>query len=268
MGLRLAVNKAGVLGISWGDYDDGMYFAVSRDGGKSFSAAIQIAHYSRPSSTAYYSRFLDALPLNEYSRRLSGQVKNLSLLKLRSLSGGLGIAMRIDLVGYSDASDLVADADGFFHAFWSQPGMEGQALWTRMVAVSPNATPDTASITLPASDMNDTCAKTGTPPLTFLTNNPRHDPILLHHWKDISSVLGLRLSKLTYDAGTHNVALDVQFINRGKQPLRGSLVMMATDIHSDFGIPQPLGAIRTFRGGATWDVGAAIPALRCVTWQK
>ncbi|HEY5257346.1 MAG TPA: hypothetical protein VIJ12_03115 [Candidatus Baltobacteraceae bacterium] len=259
IGLHLTVNGSGVLGASWIDEGQGDYFAASLDGGKTFTPGVEVARYPLESSTAYYSKFLQAVAIDEYSAAVQGFLKkSTSLLKLASLPG-LGISLRVDLLGYADASDLVADANGGFHAFWAQPGIEGQALWTRGIVVQPGATVAAPVISRPAANASARCEAPKLPiAISYPRPNAGRDTTLLNGWKDMSSSLALELSNLEYSPATHDVALDVRIINRGVKPLRGSLAMTASDIHSDFGNPEPLDAERTFRNGATWFVSPVV----------
>jgi len=254
-GLRVAVDNAGALGVSWVQYGQGMYFAVSHDGGRTFSRSTEVARYPHTWSPTDYARYLQAVPIDEYSGALAGfEKKDSAIAKLQDVSG-IGIAVRVDLLNYADASDLVADAAGRFHAFWSQPGGAGQALWTRTISVGLGKSQGKAEIGQPAVVPSTEC--TGAPKLVFPRANPGRDPSLAHGWRDASRQIGLRLSNLDYNAATQDVALDVRFINLGKRPLRGDVMMTADDIHSDLGRPEPLDAQQTFPGGATWDVSRA-----------
>ncbi len=134
---HIAVNRDGVVGMSW--VEDGMcwFFAASRDGGHTFLPRVPLNVCPRDD--------LSAFRINEHLATLAGVVP-LNGASIDPTRTGFTIAAGPG----GGAAGIAAGADGAFHPIWSIEGTDSE-LWTTRVEVrpvnSPPVAPSNSSIT-------------------------------------------------------------------------------------------------------------------------
>ena len=120
----IAVNKDGVVGVSWFDTRDAMegfqfdeYFTASLDGGASFLPPVRVSSApSRPHGAG-----------NSYFAPLAGKYKESSYLQLTSAASRWP--------GGGDYMGLAADREGVFHPFWADARSGTFQIYTASVNV-------------------------------------------------------------------------------------------------------------------------------------
>ncbi len=123
----VAVNKDGVVGISWVERQGRCpYFAASLNGGDVFSANVPLVTCSPRHSTdlGWYGHYLFTWPESEANER--GAQRDESRL-------GLRIQMRVQSL---TPTSMVADDYGDFHPMWLAMRQGGSQLWTTAVRVT------------------------------------------------------------------------------------------------------------------------------------
>jgi len=137
-GVRIAVNRLGMLGILWSQRSAQVQFATSIDGGQTFQPNQLVAKQE-----AGPIAVTDAVPWNEWEL-----AEFLAFQQGRPLdpfvdNSHLGLSVRMEeSSGVSDIA-LTADAQNTFHAFWAGADTDGShVLLTRTIEVT-SSTPGT-----------------------------------------------------------------------------------------------------------------------------
>ena len=129
---EVAVNKAGVVGVSWydrrdsvNDYDWTVRFAASFDGGRTFTPSVKV------SESPFLHKWTSSFPVSlisfgggNFHAELRSGVLQLAVLPDRAFFSG------------GDTAGLVADADGVFHALWIDNRTGTAQVWTAPIHVS------------------------------------------------------------------------------------------------------------------------------------
>jgi len=121
----IAVNQQGVVGIEWFSGLGCPLFAISTDGGRSIGdsrplGACRGEDNSPSSITPYMKIYNDRSPLDLHSEDLSVPIPGFT----------------IHITGATLASvTIAADAQGRFHAFWSEPGLDGTRILTATIRI-------------------------------------------------------------------------------------------------------------------------------------
>lgn len=194
--VALAVNKDGVLGLSWLDtrnhpgtenYD--AYFSASLDGGETLLPPVRLSsETSNPLGAGNLHPSPGSWPDHQRTIRLS-----LTNALSRYPHGG-------------DYADLAAGADGAFHPIWPDARTGTFQAWTARVAVERGpAAPKASGTASPA------------PPV------------------DLKEHVELLIDPATYDVGTKELRLPVRIRNRSGQPVRGPLQVRVKTFGSGMG---------------------------------
>ena len=119
----VAVNKDGVVGVSWydrrhstNDADYEVRFAASFDGGQTFTNSVLVSE--KP---------------NVFDKGESWSLKGLALLD--KTSAARLIVVRDEYVASGDTADLIADPAGIFHSVWIDNRTGVRQVWTAAIAV-------------------------------------------------------------------------------------------------------------------------------------
>jgi hypothetical protein len=129
----VAVNRAGVVGVSWYDRRDSannrdwwVRFAASCDGGKSFLPSIKV------SESAFTHEPTKARPI-DFSSAGGGDYES----PYNTL--GLQVHPTRAYYGGGDTAGLAADADGIFHGLWIDNRTGFAQVWTAPITVNESA---------------------------------------------------------------------------------------------------------------------------------
>ena len=222
----LAVNKDGVLGLSWLDtrnhpgtdrYD--AYFSASLDGGETFLPPVRISSET--------SNPLGAGNMRPWSASWPGS------------RGKIRVSFTTALSRYANGGEyagLAADADGAFHALWPDSRTGTFQAWTTKVRVERD----------PASSGKAKAASSA-PPI------------------DLKEHVDLLVDPATYDAATQELRLPVRIRNRSEKTIRGPLQVRVKTFDSGMGnvlkqdTPSILNAANGQSGtGAVFDYSQAL----------
>ncbi len=221
----VAVNKDGVVGVSWYDRRDNATndvdywprFAVSFDGGESFSPSVRVSEQPR------------VLGKNEEWVAHSDHAAD-SVLKLKADPLGVGFKVtREEWEWGGHTAGLAATADGAFHPLWIDNRTGMHQMWTAPVTV------------------------TG-----MVSENGSAD---LANMKDISGQCVLQIADLSYNRQQSLMVAKVQIRNVSKETISGSLKLRATELSSPVGKLQVANADNHLSSvGAVWDFSGAMPS--------
>jgi hypothetical protein len=246
--VRVATAPNGALGIAWIENRAIVRFSISRDGGRTFAAPVTLAQ----SDTSVLVPS-EAVTWNDYWLQAELDVeagkRNPQGLWARTL--GLGVVMARNTV--SDIS-LVADRDGRFHAFWIPPRGSAHALVTRTVAGG--AREYAASL---RGGNGASCASPSVAAAVHAATPHAISPPRIAGTRDVTASVSVTPIRYGYDAATHTVHADVEFVNTGPATLRAPLVVVAIDPHSDVGRARVVGAHGRFAGFPSWNITSLVP---------
>jgi hypothetical protein len=251
-GVRIAVNREGVLGVLWVQNAQEVLFTSSADGGRTFRSGEVIARHDTGKQPVG-----SAIPYNEWL--LAGEFAVYREGKPYEPfidTSHLGLSMRMSKrAGIGDFA-LTADAKNTFHALWAELGTdENHALLTRTIDVAPGAPGINAVLTnTPATQ---SCAE-GVEPLRRTSPSPP-PPVDIPGQQDVTGSFNLRIEHIHYTVESHLVTAKVVLMNKGDSVLRGPLSFFGVGVHSDYGVPTALNAAGTKQGQPFWDVYSALP---------
>lgn len=220
----VAVNRNGVVGVSWYDRRDsadnvgGWYarFAASWDGGETFSPSVRV------SEAAQQFRDGQPIPIMAYS---SGGGHH----RPRARGGNIRMEIGpqyIDYLAGADTGGLAADGDGTFHPIWIDNRTGVGQLWTSDVHVEGSA------------------AVNGSAELAALP--------------DLTQSVAIEFSNTAYDPKSRVVSLDAALTNTSDKPLAGPFRVRVISLASGSAVPVILDAENRLPGaGALWDFAAA-----------
>lgn len=215
----VAVNNAGVVGVSWYDRRDNpdnhgwwVRFSASLDGGETFLPSVRV------SSAPYAPTPTDHVAVTTL-------INGGGVLAPRTPGGLLRTSVSPAPVGYYNGGDtggIAAAADGVFHTFWIDNRTGVQQLWTAPVTVHGKAALNGAS-DLAALD-------------------------------DVTSLIALEVSRTQYDPSTQTTTLTVALTNTSQQTVTGPLKVRVISLTSTSGVPRVVGADNgEVSAGAVWD---------------
>lgn len=220
----IAVNTKGVVGVSWYDRreaaDDrrqaALRFTASLDGGVSFLPSVRVTDHG-PLSDPHPRLYLNAFAGGGGSRS-------------ESRRGG-AIWTMFYPEGYLDPGDtreMVASADGAFHAFWYDTRTGGSKLYTARIEVEGQA------------------ARNGSPELADLD--------------DVSELATIDYVNTRYDAASGVFTVDAMLANTSRVAISGPFKLRTTGLWSSLGPPAIANASNGKTGpGAVWDLTDSIP---------
>jgi hypothetical protein len=254
--LALAVNSQGIVGLTWLANYSKVYFADSRDGGKTFGDATLVAQIDPGAAreTTVEAITWDDYWLDAILSTMAGK-PNPQTAWLKTL--GLGVVMQPSIM-YDIA--LAADPAGAFHAFWIAPWQNARRVWTRTITVNTNAgqialkSPEKSQVWLACKSLNTA----GVHPALPSRSNPVHVP---SGFADVTQSIALDPIRYHYSPVNHEVTIDTVVTNNGHATLRAPLTLVGIGLHSDFGASSSaLNATSRIDGQPAWDISSAIPA--------
>jgi len=119
--VHVAVNREGVLGLSWVEDNLCWRFAASLDGGLTFAPSVPLNPCPRRQQAAF-----------EIAEHLTTVPMVVPVSQMNPDTAEKGFTIRVEAGG--GAYGLTADAGGVFHPLWSLAGTDG-GLWTTRVIV-------------------------------------------------------------------------------------------------------------------------------------
>ncbi len=225
----VAVNRAGVVGVSWYDRRESFdnvggwraRFAASLDGGETFTPSVRV---SEALSTSHRGQ---ALPMMAHSTGGGHR---------RPKARGGNIRMEIgpqwiDYLAAADTGGIAADGDGVFHPLWVDDRTGVPQLWSAAVRVEGSAFVN------------------GAPELASLS--------------DVTQQVTLDFDNTAYDPKTGVVTLDLTITNTSKDEISAPLELRVLELDSGSAVPEILDASNRMTGaGAVWDFTAEVPGGR------
>lgn len=199
----VAVNREGVVGVSWMDrrdsaHDLGYYerFTASFDGGETFLPSVRVA-----TSPAEFYRGSNIV-LDGAS---SGGGSIDSYLRYQPLRVTIGYDSRFSFIG-GDTEGLVADSDGVFHALWVDNRTGIPQVWTAPITVDGRAVLNGSSE--------------------------------LEHERNVTNDVTLECANARFDRTTADVSVDAYLVNTSKAPLEGPVQARLMTLTSKMGVPR------------------------------
>jgi hypothetical protein len=225
----VAVNPAGVVGVSWNDRRDAAdsgrqwtaRFAASLDGGETFTPSVAL---SPPETSSAKS---DYVPIMAYSmggghHRPKGRGGNIHL--------EIG-PQWIDYLSAADTAGMAAGADGAFHPLWVDSRTGIPQLFTAAVRVEGEARVN------------------GSAELAGL--------------KDLTQSIAVEFANTDYDPKTRTVSLDVSLTNTSQKAIAAPLELRVISVASPVAVASILDSSNGLPGaGAVWDFSGELPGGR------
>lgn len=244
----VAVNKDGVVGVTWydrredpSDRRDRLRFSASLDGGESWSPSVPVSE--RPNVVSRPPRYPASASTSGGGRRRSAARTSTITTTVRP--GPRLYAGWNDVHG--DYAGIAVGADGRFHAFWIDNRTGVAQLYTAAVSVSARPEADAGA------------------PRGGLEN--------------VTPLLELQYTSSVYDAASKTLSLEYRLLNTSSDTIAPPVRIRITTLDSDLGAPTitrgeasgaPLGArraaagvradVRPTMGSAIIDLSEAIPA--------
>jgi len=206
----VAVNSAGVVGVSWYDRRDHpdnfgwtVRFAASYDGGETFLPSVAVsAAGSNPLKSPKFS--LEVM--------VSGGAKKSEWVKGSTIRAGMSPGTFFYNGG--DTAGMAADAAGGFHPFWIDNSTGTAQLWTTTISVDGSAIAN------------------GSPQLAGL--------------EDLSGSLTLSITNAEFDRDRKTITADVAVENNSMERVRGPFKVRVLTLRSAIGTPE----LTTATGGS------------------
>jgi hypothetical protein len=201
----LAVNKDGVVGITWYDRREAKdnlgwrtRFAASVDGGETFSASVPVAEgMATVDSIRELELFTSSYSYYQYTQPRTSPIEGALRLARSPFEGG-------------DYTGLMADAKGVFHALWSDNRTGVLQVWTAPITISGRA----------------------------YTNGSAE----LAAFADVSRSVAIDLERAVYDPKTGIASAELLVTNLSNDTLRGAMKVRILGLTSDLGDPLVLDA--------------------------
>jgi hypothetical protein len=225
----VAVNRAGVVGVSWYDRRESAdnvggwraRFAASLDGGETFSPSVRV---SEALSTSHAGQ---TLPIMAHS---TGGGHNRPKGRGGNIRFELG-PQWIDYLAAADTGGMAADGEGVFHPVWVDDRTGVPQIWTAAVGVAGEA------------------ALNGSAELAALA--------------DVTQRISVQFDETAYDVKSAVASLDVTLKNTSKEELRAPLKLRVLQIDSSSAVPEILDSENRVGGaGALWDFTPNLPGGR------
>lgn len=225
----VAVNKDGVVGVSWSDRRDAAEpgrqwtarFAASLDGGETFTPSVPLS----PPETATVKS--DYMPIMAYS--MGGGHH-----RPKARGGNLHLEIGpqwIDYLSAADTAGMAAGADGAFHPLWVDSRTGVPQLFTSAVRVEGEASV--------------------------------HGSADLAALKDLTQSLAVDFANTDYDPKTRTVSLDASLTNTSDKPIAAPLKLRVVSLASSVGVVSILDSSNGAAGsGAVWDFSNELPGGR------
>jgi hypothetical protein len=220
---KVAVSDSGAVAVSWIENSIKVRIATSADGGATFSAPWTVfEQIDDPRADLHLG---DTVPFDEFflAEIIATEQNKPDAQYVRYPA--LGLSVRARASGFLADSGLTSAGERF-DAFWSAPEKgRGDSLWMRSVATVPGASDGTLAPERCTSDKHIRYAAWPQPPMSL----PRG------LGADISHSFGLDPLRTSFDQSSHTVTVTLRLNDHRKLGLRKPLLLVATDLHSDFG---------------------------------
>jgi len=220
----VAVNKAGVVAVTWYDRRDnpdglGWYVRLraSLDGGDTWLPSIRV---SEKPNTFSHKLFTFANAPGQY-----GYTSDEKDTVERPIHVTVGLQLRQFYAG--DYAGLAADASGTFHALWIDDRTGLAQIWSAPIVVLGKA------------------IRNGDAALAALT--------------DVSGEVQLKIVSSKYDRESNAVLLGIRLQNSSRESIRGPVKLRLVNVSSTIGNPSAANADNELtRPGAVWDFSSLL----------
>ena len=239
----IAVNRDGVVGISWYDRRDfpdqsgwAVRFRASVDGGETWLPSVAVSEHPNVISTSSpFPIEINTDPtgtLPPSPAAMAGPIDGDN-----AASGGARVApIRMSIsaspwvMNGGDTAGIAADANGVFHPVWEDNRTGVAQVWTAAVVVHGRAT------------------RNGAPELATLADISRQVELDVH------------LSQAFYDQQANTVTVMAQVRNKSQGTLRGPVKVRVIALRSELAVPKIVNADNGAGGpGAVWDFTSFLP---------
>jgi len=222
----VAVNKAGVVAVTWYDRRDnpdglGWYVRVraSLDGGDSWLSSVRVSE--KPNTF----QKLQKLFTFTYSPRSTHKLNDENKKAANSTHVKVGLQGRQFYAG--DYAGLAADASGTFHAWWIDNRTSLAQIWSAPIVVDGKAI--------------------------------RNGDVTLSKLKDVSGDVNLKVVSTNYDRASNTVTLGVRLQNGSKQVIQGPVKLRLLNMSSAIGSPVAANADNHLaQPGTVWDFSSLL----------
>lgn len=251
---EVAVNRNGVVGVLWYERFDPSHpldfrprFAVSLDGGASFTASVPV------SDAAFVHAAHKSVPIGITS---FGGGSILTSLAGPIIQIGAGVNRFFENGG--DTAGLVADANGVFHSMWVDNRTGVAQMWTAPVRVNGVAArrgglaeSTVSAAAMPADSkavLRDTTERLGS-------------------LEDVTAAVMMQVGDVHLDPATKTLSGTAYLLNTSEKPITGPLVTRVMSV--DLAGAEVLNADNRQPGvGATWDFTASLRANRLAPGER
>jgi len=229
----VAVNHAGVIGVSWYDRRNSpdnlgwwVKFAASLDGGETFLPSVRVSEapfdYSLEKSFVIWASTTGGGNPSEY-------------LRGGALRAEIGVHHFNNKGG--DTGGMASDAVGVFHPFWIDNRTGIPQIWTAAVTVGASA------------------VKNGSTELQNL--------------EDLSQKVTLQFSNVSYDPSSRKAITDLRIHNTSSDTLAAPLKLRVLILRSAFGVPTILNSDNREKGvGSVLDFSSLMKGDRLLPKEK
>jgi hypothetical protein len=239
---KVAVSESGVVAVSW--IEDGLKIrvATSADGGATFTTPSTV--FEQPDDSRTELALGSTTPSDEFFLAEILAAEQHRPYTKYSLYPALGLSVRArPNLSLSDSG--LTSAGERFNVFWSAPEKSGgHSLWMRSVAAT-RAPGETALLPEP-------CAPDKHVPSAAWPQSPVSLPHGLG--EDISQSFGLDPLHTSFDQSRHTVTVALRLNDHRKVESRKPLLLVATDLHSDFGRVIPIAPAGFIDGRPFWKI--------------
>lgn len=262
--VALATDPDGTVALAWVEAPSTVRLAVSYDGGRTFtqialpqrtetaSASEERLNWSVPFDEHFYDEGLDAMlgRSRDESHDLDFQ--------------SLGLSVRLTRGDPITVVGLAGGSPGIFHLVWGQHTSRGMPLWARTIRLEPGIYHGSA--TLEPSLAESSCAKISLGP-----GKPRgtEGPVRLAGLENVGVSFHIFYPiRAEFDAATHTVVTGISLVNKTKEHIQGTFILVAAGLHSDYGRPRATNARGTVDGMPFWSLRGTFPSLGLAPGQR
>jgi hypothetical protein len=243
---KVAVSESGVVAVSWIEDSLKVRMATSADGGATFSTPRTV--FESLDDPRAELALGDTVPFDEFFLAEIVAVEQNQPPSKYERGQALGLSVRARANGFLADSGLTP-AGKHFDAFWSAPEPGGEhALWMRSVAAIRSARDETALA--PEACVPDKRIRRAAWPQATVNL-----PASLG--ADISHSFGLDPVHTTFEPSSHTVTVALRLNDHRKTRSRQPLLLVATDLHSDFGQVIPIAPSGFIDGCPYWKIAPA-----------
>jgi hypothetical protein len=238
---KVAVNSAGVVGLTWIEDARVLRAATSIDGGRTFSGATTVA---TAADLDQNSALGETVPFDEYSLAEGLAAARHKPFENYVELSALGLSIRLLRDASLEDSGITAGSDNDFDVFWSGPEWGGgHGLWMRTLRENSGGSHESIPL-------SGECSESANAPRAALPQVSIALPASLG--RDISRSFGFDPRHTSFQRPTHTVTVTLVFHDYRKKVASANLLLIATHLHSDFGEPVAIDADGSIRGCPYW----------------